>query len=182
VLQRYLQIKGENRPTPNPIPQFEEHFTALCNLLWAFGDVAGKPEGWAESIMAAWDKVLGECDEPENELEQPMLEVFKRNRLAGRKPVTLNNQHGTLHITTARELLTMLRALEQRDLQLPKNESGLSRRIKSGRFTSITVLDQDNAPDMPELRRKGRLRPLGIFIADDEVTQDDEAVPRVVTQ
>jgi len=183
VLRRYLQIKGENRPTPNPIPQFEEHFTALCNLLWAFGDVAGKPEGWAESIMAAWGRVLDEPDESENELEEPLHEVLRTNKIGvTHEPLSLQNRQGTLYITSAKRLLAMLRELERRDLELPKNGQGLSRRLKSGKFRSLTILHQDNAPDIPALQRKGDSRPLGIFIANDAVTQDDAVLPATVIQ
>jgi len=181
VLQRYLQIKGENRPTPNPIPQFEEHFIALCKLLSAFGEVAGKPEGWAESIMSAWGKVLGDHDESENELEEPLREVLRTNTIGmTRERLTLQNSQGTLHITSAERLLAMLRGLERRDLELPKNAQGIGRRIKSGKFRSLRILHQDNAPEIPALQRKGDSRPLGIFIADDGMTQNDAAVPATV--
>jgi hypothetical protein len=45
VLQRFLSIRLEQRNAPNPLPDFEEHFTELCNLLWAYGEVAGKETG-----------------------------------------------------------------------------------------------------------------------------------------
>src|SRR5262249_53270307 len=58
VFVRYFEISRESKPTPNPRPNFKEHFTALCNLLRAFGDVAGKPEYWAEDIIDQWNKVI----------------------------------------------------------------------------------------------------------------------------
>jgi hypothetical protein len=183
VLQRYLQIKRENRPSPNPVPQFEEHFTALCDLLWAFGDVAGKPQGWAEPIMGAWNRVLGEHDETENELEQP-LRAALASTLIGitREKINWHGRPGTLYVTTASRLLAMLQELNRRDLVLPKNAAGLSRRLRSSKFNSLAVLDDDNAPEIPALRRKGDARPVGIFIADDAVTQYDAAVPETVIQ
>ena len=183
VLQRYFQIKQENRPSPNPIPQFEEHFTALCNLLWAYGDVAAKPQGWAEQIMATWNRVLGEHEENENELEEPLRAVFTSTLLGlTREKIKWHDRPGTLYITEAERLLSMLRELNRRDLELPKNGRGLSRRLKSGKFKSLTVLHQENAPEIPALQRKPDTRPLGIFIADDAVTQHDAAAPKTVIQ
>jgi len=183
VLQRYLQIKRENRPSPNPIPQFEEHFTALCNLLWAYGEVAGKPQGWAEQTMGAWNEVLGQHEEAENELEEPLREVLTGGMfLTGTKQLRIchNNRQGTLYITEAERLLAMLRGLNRRDLELPKNGQGLSRRLRSNKFRSLTVLHPENAPDIPALQRKPETRPLGIFIADDALTQHDAVVPETV--
>ena len=57
VLRRYLQIAGQT-PSPNPIPKFREHFAVLCDLLRAYGDVAGKPDGWAEEIIKDWDRAI----------------------------------------------------------------------------------------------------------------------------
>ena len=183
VLQRYLQIKQENRPSPNPVPAFEEHFTALCNLLRAYGDVASKPQGWAEAMMGVWNQVLGEHEEAGNELEQPLREVLVEGMLpTGTKQerISHNNRQGTLYITEAERLLTILRGLNRRELELPKNGQGLSRRLKGSKFTTLTILHQENAPEIPALQRKGTSRPLGIFIADDTVTQHDVAVPQTV--
>lgn len=66
VLRRYIEIKDEPIHGACPVPDFEEHYTALCNLLRAYGEVAGKPEGWAESIIAAWGRALVDS-EPEEE-------------------------------------------------------------------------------------------------------------------
>jgi hypothetical protein len=185
VLQRYLLIKPEDRPSPNPIPQFEEHFTALCNLLWAYGEIAGKPQGWAEAIMGTWNEVLDQHKEAENELEQPLREVLTGGMfLTGTKQQRIihNNRQGTLYITEAERLLALLRGLNRRDLELPKNSQGLSRRLRSNKFRSLTVLHPENAPEIPVLQRKPETRPLGIFIADDAVTQHDAAVPETVIQ
>jgi len=76
----------------------------------------------------------------------------------------------------------MLRGLNRRDLELPKNGQGLKRRLKSGKFTSLTILHQENAPGIPTLKRQGKSRPLGIFIADDGVTHNDNAIPQIVIQ
>jgi hypothetical protein len=141
VLQRYFQIKQENRPSPNPVPQFEEHFTALANLLWAYGDVAGKPQGWAEQILAVWNRVLSEHDETENELEEPLREVLRTVRTGiTREQVTWQGRPGSLHITTAERLLAMLRGLDRRDLDLPRNAQGLIRRFARARFVHEVAL------------------------------------------
>src|SRR5204863_9332726 len=123
----------------------------------AYADVAGKPQGWAEAVMRTWNRVLGEHDEAENELEQPLLDIFSAFLPEGvsQQPLTHNNHQGKLFVTTASRLLAMLQGLGRRDLVLPKNAAGLSRRLRSGKLNSLAVLDDDNAPELPALRRTG---------------------------
>lgn len=185
VLQRYLQIAAEGRPTPNSLPNFEEHFTALSNLLRAYGEVARKPEGWAESIILTWDNVLTGAEIEEDELEHPLLRVFQDadNEMGtggiAVHEVSWNEKPGRLYVAECGHILMRLQKLNIRDLPLPRNASGLSRRLRSGKFRSFQVLDGESASDLPILKRTANTRPLGFFFpmaADDGMT-DDDAVP-----
>ncbi len=51
VLHTYLRVRAERRPTPNPVPNFPEHFMALCDLLRAYGELAGRPKEWSKLII-----------------------------------------------------------------------------------------------------------------------------------
>jgi hypothetical protein len=72
-----------------------------------------------------------------------------------------------LYVTEASPLLTLLQKLNLNGLQLPKNPSGLSRRLNSTSFRSFVLLDEQSAPEMAQLRRTSTKRPLGFFIEDD---------------
>lgn len=174
VLQRYFQIRGQ-QVTPNPIPNFEEHFTALCDLLRAYGDVAEKPADWAELIITLWDEEISGRDIEEDSLEYPIMEVLQRG-FHGYKPEPVNfkGKSGSLWVSEAGRLLIELKGLGMRDLDLPKNAQGFSRRLKSIRFRSLQILDAESAPELEQLRRKADCRPLGIFRPDDEVTIADK--------
>ena len=169
VLRRYMAIAAEDRETPNPIPAFEEHFSALCNLLRAYGEVGGKPEGWAEDIIGRWAEILSQREPDENELEQPLIRVIDV-AAAGELPepsvvldITHDDKEGRLLVTNGTTLRTGLQGLWLRDLVLPKTAQGLTRRLRSSHFVSIAVLHDENAPEIPELRRRAGQRAIGIF-------------------
>lgn len=172
VLQRYLQIKHEKKETPNPRPDFEEHFTGLSDLLRAYGEVSGKPEDWSESLIQAWNKALLEEEIEESELEHPIDRILKEltvldNQGVKKDRVYYLGKAGTLYVTEASTLLTLLEKLNLYGLRLPKNPSGLSRRLNSSSFRSFVVLDEQSAPEMEQLRRTSSRRPIGFFIEDD---------------
>jgi hypothetical protein len=166
VLQEYLRISTETRLLPNPIPDFQEHFTALCHLLIAYGQIAGKAAGWADSIIRDWNTIISSPEETEHELAHLLLEVIKRNGVEIPSiRLKRGGRSGTLYITTAEPLLSYLqKANAVARLPLPQDGKGLSRRLKSGKSSKFEVLDQDRAPEIPELKRSASRRPLGIFI------------------
>jgi hypothetical protein len=184
VLQRYLQIRGRYS-SPNPMQNFEEHFTALCDLLRAYGDVAGKPNGWAEEIIEKWDEVFSRRgEEDEDELEQPLVRVFRE--ADGEDGVKLcriefEGKRGWLHVITCTLLLSMLQRLRLYDRTLPVTPNGLSRRLHSAKFRAFRFLDCESAPELEQLRRTAKRRPIGFFFEDedsqvcDEVTMSDAA-------
>ena len=182
VLRRYLEIKDTGDSLPNPIPEFEEHFTALCLLLMAYADVAGKSREWATDIINSWDRTLAERDSDETDLEQPLLRLFRDPVMTGdvrRERITHAGCCGTLYITEMGDLLTLLQRLNLHDLALPKNASGLGRRLRSTNFQGLSILDEDSGLDC--LKRTRAIRPVGVFIPnadvvpDDAVTEDDRA-------
>jgi hypothetical protein len=104
VLRRYLAIRRENIATPNPIPEFEEHFTALCYLLRAYADVAGEAPDWAENIISVWGKTLDRTDSDDGgELEETLLYVLTSG--TNLSPEVHPHKHGgvsgTLYVTEA---------------------------------------------------------------------------------
>jgi hypothetical protein len=165
VLVRFFQIRGQHRPTPNPLPNFEEHFTALCDLLRAFGEVAGKPEGWSEALIQEWNTVLVNGEPEEDDLEHPILRVLNECETEQLGPLSrqpffaYQGVNGSLYVTTAQDLLTFLQKLNLRNLRLP-NAQGLSRRLNSSKFRSFTFLPTDT---VPEVKRSANRRPIGFF-------------------
>ena len=115
VLEGYLELRRKYVPTPNPIPEFEEHFTTLCYLLRAYGSVVGKPEGWAEQIISVWSKTLDKKDGDGvegGELEESILYVLTNPKNfvdVETYPYELNGIKGTLYVTEAMPLLLALR-------------------------------------------------------------------------
>jgi hypothetical protein len=174
VLQRYMEIKGEPIHGTCPVPEFEEHYTALCNLLRAYADIAGKSEGWAETIIAVWERTLANAEPEDEELEHPLSRILFPDpnempdlRLQVEKGVVHNDKQGTLCITECGVLLTMLQEQNGRDQRLPKTPTALSRRLRSARFRNFKFLDAESAPGLPQLRRTAKSRPVGFFVEGD---------------
>src|SRR5262249_41639623 len=120
VLIRYSEICQESRTTPNPVPNFKEHFTALCNLLRAFGDVASKPPYWAEEIIQEWNNTLAAREADDSELEHPLGRVLTENKAQFKQQsLTHAGVNGTLYVSETDHVLTMLQDLNLRDLVLP---------------------------------------------------------------
>lgn len=172
VLRRYLEIRGAEHDLPNPIPEFEEHFTELCVLLLAYADVAGKSREWAEALIEAWNRTLTSQELEDNDLEQPLLRVFREhpNDLLQER-VARDGREGTLFVTEAAHLLTLLQRLDIQELILQRNASGLGRRLRSSKFKAFELLDAESAPEYECLKRRSETRPIGFFVPDDRVTE-----------
>lgn len=188
VLRRYMEIKDTGDNLPNPIPEFEEHFTALCLLLMAYADVAGKSREWATEIIQSWDRTLKEREAEETDLEQPLLRLFRDQVMTGdikHQGVTHAGRMGTLYVTDMGDLLTLLQKLNLHDLSLPKSASGLGRRLRSTNFQGLSILDENSGLDC--LKRTSTIRPIGVFIPNadvvpgDAVTADDRAALAVLS-
>jgi hypothetical protein len=173
VLRRYLEIRSEPIVSTCPVPEFEEHYSALCNLLRAYGDTAGKPEGWSKAIIASWESALVDGEPEEDELEHPLNRIFQRDsdvipdsRIQFEN-VKYKGKSGRLYHAECGVLLGILQDQNPRDSHVPRTPQGLSRRLRSAKFQSFTVLDQDSAPELPMLRRKANSRLIGFFCEDD---------------
>ena len=84
-----------------------------------------------------------------------------------REEVVHGGKQGELYITTCSSLLGHLQELNLRDRSLPKNASGLSRRLKSAKFEQFSYLTEESAPDVQQLRRKASVRYIGLFVQND---------------
>jgi hypothetical protein len=187
VLQRFLGIRRERRDTPNPFyGNYDAHFTTLCDLLCAFGDVTGKPEGWAEQMIAAWDRIIrqrSDGEEEESELEYHVRDVLLSgtHQDVQRKQAKFGTQTGTLYIVNrCAFLLSELQRHPGLLARLPKNPNGLSNRLASEKFRGFQVMRENDAPEHKELKRKAGCRPIGFFIPNDDVTVNDDAEKRIV--
>lgn len=174
VLKCYMEIKDEPLPGTCPVPEFEEHYTALANLLRAYGYVTGKPPEWSESIITVWGKVLAEAEPEEDNMEHPIFRILSwppREMLDHRitkEEVTYKGKKGTLYTTECADLLAMLQDQNPRDQHLLKTPSALGRRLRSAKFRAFIVLDSESAPELPLLKRTAKSRPIGFFVEGDE--------------
>jgi hypothetical protein len=180
VLQRFLSIRKQHRKTPNPFGgNFDAHFTALCDLLRAFADVAGKPDAWAEQMIVAWDRIIrqrSDGDDEESELEYHICEVLLRPlpQDVQRKQIKFQGREGTLHVVARCAFL--LNELKRSGLlNLPRNPKGFSNRLLSERFRRFAVVREADAPEHKELKRSATCRPVGFFIPGDDMTVNDDA-------
>ena len=174
VLRSYMEIKDEPLFGTCPVPDFEEHYTALANLLRAYGEVADKPPEWSQSIITEWGRALGQVEPEEDYLEHSISRIlfppplqFLSDRI-GQEKLTYKGKLGTLYVTECRELLTILQEQNPRDQQLPRTPQGLGRRLRSARFRAFKFLDHDLAPELPTLTRTAKSRPIAFFVEGDE--------------
>lgn len=168
VLHRYLAIRLQDISTPNPVPDFEEHFTALCYLLRAYGEVAGEAGDWAENIISVWAKTLDRSDADDGgELEETLLYLLTNgtNLNVADSAFQHNGANGTLYVVEATPLLNALRSMSPA-MPLPATPQGLTQRLRGHRLTRCTFLDEKLAPGAAPLKRTATKRPIGFFVAD----------------
>jgi hypothetical protein len=174
ALETYLELRPQYIATPNPIPDFEEHFTTLCYLLRAYGRVTGRNPEWSETIISVWAKTLDKTNDLDTggDLEETILWIL-RNNIGN--VVSFNDVHhgfehnglrGRLYVT---EAMPLLNALQQNTKlpSLPTAANGLSRRLGSTTMTQCQFLTADNC-NSPILKRTSGSRPLGFFVAGEE--------------
>jgi hypothetical protein len=164
VLQYYMVIRQENRQTPNPRPEFLEHFAVACNLLRAFERLSGAATGWSDGLLDQWTFGLSRNESDEEDLEHPISRVLKEGKADFEKhQITYKGSTGTLFVTDASSLLSELQKLNRRELQLPRSAQGLSRRLNSAQFREFIFLPTD-AANVEELKRTARRKPIGFFL------------------
>jgi hypothetical protein len=174
VFQIWLQHRSEQQSRKFwdecPLPDFESHLSVLAELLYAYAEVAKKPKGWAEEIVAEWVKQLRhKSDEAEDDLEwhiQQILDGPECPEIENLVKISHEGQTGTLHITQAALLLGLLRRQRVPDELLPKNPTGLSKRLRDAKFRGFRFLHEDTTPDVQQLRRVSDKRRIGFFVPD----------------
>jgi hypothetical protein len=184
VLQRFLTIRRQKRRTPNPLAgNFDAHFSALCDLLRAFGEIAEKAESWAETTIAGWDRIVGQrdVDSDESEYEYHIREILQaaKPQDVQRKDVEIRGQQGTLFVFQCGFLLSELGRIPGLLPTLPKNTRGFSNRLGTEKFQGLVFLRETDAPE--HLKRKNCVRFVGFFEAGDKVTDGDKADGLIVT-
>ena len=195
VLRRYFQIEQERRaiPVPKELERFGENFIALVVLLFAYADVAGKPSGWADSIIDGWKRAIQSRERDGDEVEYHVTKFLRLNGddalseatgnknldafIVACKKVTYGHQTGSLTVTTCDQLLDWLKMQDRYNESMPKNSRGLGKRLRSVRSQAFQVLDEDSG--LKELRRTKAQRFIGFFEPDDEqaATPKAAAVP-----
>jgi hypothetical protein len=171
AFQAWLRLrKTEHFWSECPRPGFERHFTTLAELLCAYAKIAEKPKDWAQQIIAEWGRQVRQPSaeaETEDDLEFPIKDTLNTCSLEGGEKIIFEGKSGTLFVTDSGALLATLRQHCPRDVALPKNATGLGRRLRSARFWGFRFLDHDLAPKLTQLKRTTNRRPIGFFIADD---------------
>jgi hypothetical protein len=176
-----MEIRDDAVKTPNPLPNFQEHFTVLCNLLRAFAKVSDRPTSWSEDIIAKWYAEIVGAEAEEDDLEHPLGRVLNESAMRfGQHTMKFEDKLGTLYVTTAAELLTLLQKLNLRDLRLPKNAGGLTKRLNASSFQGFTYLKTDTA-GISALERKSYRKPLGFFKTDDVTEEAAKGTSSVIS-
>jgi hypothetical protein len=164
VFQHFLKTRGE-RNTAVALPNFQENFEIITDLLRSFAAVRGKDPTWAEQVIAGWVEAIKGREIEESELEHPICRVVNEGLLEGSPQESYDGRPGRLYVTSSGELLTALQKLSLRDRSLPTTPEGLGRRLRSQRFCSFEVVIDSS---VPALRRRGGRRPIGLFFPAEE--------------
>jgi hypothetical protein len=171
VLQYFFLIASEN--TPNPILEFAEHFNVLCNLLRAYGFVAGKPAEWAEEIIEMWSQILAREGEGEGDILEYAIDWLLRRWPSNDRDFRVisglyGGKSGKFYVTECGPLLARLLASDSPGKNsVPPTPEGLSRRLRGMTSLKFKVLNEKTAPQIPFLKRTTNRRPIGFFVVDD---------------
>ena len=151
--------------------------------LRSYAEIAGKPAGWSEGIIEKWIETitLQSHEAGGDELEyliQQFLRALEKDQSnsaerTARDPnmytegpskrVSYKGQTGSLTITTCDQLMDWFHAQDRYSKVMPKNVVGLGRRLRNMRSRTLMVLDERNAPELPQLKRKKNQRFIGLF-------------------
>ena len=209
VLREFLSMKPEQvderlRKLPvNPWPEFQGYVRVLARLLYAYATLRGSPLTWADEILSGWFQTLGtasaerEDDVIETHVQQA-LDLYEAIRAKKESFVEVspasemlfsaiqrvpNYPHkvkrGTLYITNASRLLSAMRSNNIGIKDLPKNATGMGKRLESGQWAMLQVVKEDD--DKQLLRRTSGQRKLGIF-RPDEISQEGSEGDTVLGQ
>lgn len=169
VIQAFLNIRKEHRPTPEAVPEFREHFVALADMLRAYAQVLKRPVEWAEDLITKWASTITDQETVSHKWEFPIIEAIRKAQqsdMIRQHPVMLEGEKGILYITYAAELHRIV-AASRSIPDLPEDSGGFGKRLRSDKFEYITPIF-DSHPELSKFfpsRKKGR--PLGIFVPDE---------------
>jgi hypothetical protein len=179
VLQKFFEIRAEHRQTPNPFNgNHSAHFGALCDLLRAYGVIAGKEPEWSEGMIKAWDVTIRGREESQEEtspLEFPLRQLLlaasplPNSEIKVIPKVEYRGRPGTLCIASGIAfILDKLQSQPSLHSLLPKTPHGFSRRLKSERFRALEIVREEDAPQFKDdLKRSSTSRAIGFFVPDD---------------
>lgn len=187
VLQQFFRMEKQDQDiqVPESLARFGDNYRTLVGLLHAYAQVAGKPPGWADDIVKVWSETItiqsnqGGVDELEQAVQQ-LLRSQAREQLPGMGPlsnpsqynesctsITYQGQAGTLTVLTCEQLMDGLRNQDRYNNAIPRRVAALGRRLRNLRSPTLRVLDEQNAPELPQLKRKKNQRFIGLFEPDD---------------
>jgi hypothetical protein len=182
-----------NLPYQNPWPEFQGYVRVLARLLYAYATLRGSPLTWADKIIGEWFNTLGAASvEHEDDViemhVQQALELYEAIRAKKESFVEVSpasemlfsaiqrvadyphqGKQGTLYITSAARLLSAMRSNNIGIKDLPKNATGMGKRLESGQWAMLQVVKEDD--DKQLLRRTSGQRKIGIF-RPDEISQE----------
>lgn len=169
----------------SPWPEFQGYIRILARLLYAYAKVRGWALKGVDKIIGNWFQTLGASS---IEREDDVLETHVYHALemyeailakkeqgwdgAPTHTVLLNaierisdyeykGQKGTLYRTSAAKLLAGMKANNIGIKDLPRNASGMGRRLDSGGWRELRVLKETDDPNL--LARASNQRRIGIF-------------------
>lgn len=142
---------------------FHEYFSVLAGLLYACEQLLGRV-GWAEALLAEIAETMASrrAEGGEDDTEISILKAT--GRLPYSLPYKYRDVEGRLFITTYSELLAAMASTRSPEASLPRTPKGLSARLAAARWTDLTVMQPEMAPDVPALKRTSGQRNVGIFV------------------
>ena len=201
VLREFMAMNPEDvrdrlaKLPRNPWPEFQGYVRVLARLLYAYATVRGTPLKHADAVITALFRtnetasVEREDDVIETHVYQTleMYEAIREKQECGGDLTPASStlfkaiervadyEHGgirgTLYVTSAARLLSAMRANNVGLKDLPRNASGMGRRLESGTWSMLQVLKKEDDPKL--LRRTSDQRRVGIFRADESAREEE---------
>jgi hypothetical protein len=205
VLQQFLATEpsdAQKRLEALPIcpwPEFQGYIRVLARLLYAYATVRGWALKGADKIIGNWFKTLGRTatERDDDVIETHVCQaldmyeaVLDKKEYGGDmlpthtillKAITRVENYeymgrtGRLYITSASQLLAAMRANNIGVKDLPKNASGMGRRLDSGDWGELKVLKESD--DKHLLSRTSDQRKIGIFRPGEPTMQAGAYAP-----
>lgn len=207
VLRQFLAMSPEDvqgrldKLPACPRPEFQGYMRVLARLLYAYAVTAEWSQADADQIIGDWFKTLGpasverEDDVIETHVYQT-LELYEAvlakhdwggdvsaTNGALLKAITRiqdydhKGEKGTLYVTSASRLLSAMRANNIGLRDLPRNASGMGKRLQSGDWKDLRVLTENDDKEL--LGRRSKQRLIGIFRSQDDPTDGKVTSPTV---